>query len=86
MNIYGIETFLIGIIASVMIPAFFIYLRKRLPGLREIPLTPTFRQSKPTLQARKSKTAELRKRIELETTITGYLEVYPIVRPEARLS
>lgn len=75
MNIYGIETFLIG----VMIPAFFIYLRKHAPKLRKVPLTPTFRQSEPTFHAKKSKTVNRHKSIGANLAIAGYFAVYPIV-------
>ena len=85
MNLYGIETFLIGSVASVLVAAFLIHLRNRAPKPHKIPHTPTFRQSQPTFQAPKSKTTDLPKKIELETTIAGYLSIYPIVRPEAPL-
>jgi len=86
MNIYGPETFLIGIIASTLILSFFIYLRIRALKLQKIRYTPTFRHGAPTFPARKSKSSKMRKGIEFKPTVTGYLSVYPIVRPEAALS
>lgn len=78
MNIYTIETFLIGIVASALIPILFIYLKKRAAYLHKISPAPTFRQSAPTLHAKKSKSVNLRKKIELKPTVTGYFSVYPI--------
>lgn len=86
MNINGMETFLIGMGASALVLTFFIYLRKRAPDLHKIPHLPTFKQSAPTFHAKKSRSVNLRKKIGLEPIITGYIPVYPIVRPEAPLS
>jgi hypothetical protein len=82
MNIYGIETFLIGVAASALILTLFIYLRNRALYSQKIRHTPIFRQSEPTFLATRSRSRSInpRKKIEFEPTITGYVPVYPIVQ------
>lgn len=86
MNIFGIETFLIGTIVSGAIAVLFIYLRNRALNLHKIPPSPQFRQSAPTFQGKALKSTERRRKIESKPTIICSLPIHQVARPKARLS
>ena len=86
MNIYGIETFLIGMIVSGINLTLFIYLRNRASNFREISQSPRFRQSAPTIQGKALKSSSRRRKIELKPTITCSLPSHQIAQPKIPLS
>jgi hypothetical protein len=86
MNIYGIETFLIGMVVSGVNLALFIYLRKCTSNFRKIPQSPQFRQSAPTIQGKALTTSRRRGKIESKPAIICSLPIHQAARPNARLS
>jgi hypothetical protein len=85
MNIYGIETFIIGMVASGVILTLFIYLSNRALNFHKIPHSPQFKQSAPTFQGKTLKSTNRRRKIESKPTIICSLPIQQIVRPEAPL-
>jgi len=86
MNIYGIETFFIGMIVSGAILTLFIHLRNRALNSHKIPHLPQFRQSAPSIEGKALKSTYRRRKIESKPGIICSLPIHPIVRPEAPLS
>lgn len=86
MKVFGIETLLIGMIASGVNLALFIYLRKCTSNFREIPQSPQFRQSAPTIQGKALKLSSRHAKIESKPSIIGSLPIHQAARPNARLS
>ena len=86
MNIFGIETFLIGMVVSGLIMALFIYIGNRALNFHKTPHAPKFRQSVPTFEGKALKSAKLRRKIESKPTIICSLPIHQTVRPEAQLS
>jgi|GEM_PF-5016562 len=86
MNIYEIETLLIGIVVSSLILTLFIYLENRAFNFHKTPPSPQFRQSAPTFEGKTLNSAKRRRKIELKPTIICSLPILQIVRPEAPLS
>lgn len=85
MNIYGIETFLIGMVVSSVILALFVYFRRRALNFRKIPHSPQYRQSAPTFQGKALK-SDRRRKIESKPTIICSLPIHQVTRPKAELS
>ncbi|HEY8560362.1 MAG TPA: hypothetical protein VIL74_08285 [Pyrinomonadaceae bacterium] len=86
MNVYGIETFLIGMVGGGVNLALFIYLRNRALNPHKTPASPQFRQSAPTIEGTASKSINRRRKIESKPTIICSLPIHQVTRPQARLS
>lgn len=85
MNIYVIETFLIGTVVSGLILALFIHLRNRALNFSAASHSPKFRQSAPTFQGKALKPTSRRRKIESNPTIICSLPIHQVARPNARL-
>jgi hypothetical protein len=85
MNIYEIETLLIGMVISGSMMALFIYLGNRALSFHKNSPSPEFKRSAPSFEGKALKSAARRRRIESNPSIICSLPIHQAVRPEAPL-